>query len=103
MLSPRGRRRPGIARLMCRAVAPSPTQLAWRARIERVLRLAAPGLDLLLAVGDRASRLVDREPPRALPPPPGAAPLAPGVAPPAPAHRAGARPAVSRGAADELR
>jgi hypothetical protein len=45
------------------AVAPSPTQLAWRARVERVLRVAAPGLDLLLALGDRASRIADREPP----------------------------------------
>jgi hypothetical protein len=43
------------------AVAPpSPTQLAWRARIEAVLRVAAPALDLLLAAGDRISRAVDR-------------------------------------------
>jgi hypothetical protein len=39
---------------------PSPTQLAWRGRIEAVLRVAAPALDLLLAVGDRVSRAVDR-------------------------------------------
>jgi hypothetical protein len=39
---------------------PSPTQLAWRRRIEAVLRVAAPALDLLLAVGDRVSRAVDR-------------------------------------------
>jgi hypothetical protein len=84
------------ARLICRAVAPSPTQLAWRARIERVLRLAAPGLDLLLAVGDRASRLVDREPPGAVLP-------APGVSPIAPARPARPRRAVGRGPADELR
>lgn len=71
------------------AVAPSPTHLAWRARIERVLRLAAPGLDLLLAVGDRASRLADREPPGAVLPAAGVAPLA----------RTRARPAVGRGAA----
>ena len=70
-------------------MAPSPTQLAWRARIERVLRLAAPGLDLLLAAGDRASRLADREPPGAVLPAPGVAPLA----------RARTRPAVGRGAA----
>jgi hypothetical protein len=40
---------------------PSPTQLAWRGRIERVLRVAAPALDLLLAAGDRLSRAVDRD------------------------------------------
>lgn len=39
---------------------PSPTQLAWRGRIEAVLRLAGPALDLVLATGDRLSRLVDR-------------------------------------------
>jgi len=42
-------------------VTPSPTQLAWRGRIEAVLRVAAPALDLLLAVGDRVSRVVDRD------------------------------------------
>jgi hypothetical protein len=72
-------------------VAPSPTQLAWRARMERVLRVAAPGLDLLLALGDRASRLADREPPGAVLPAPGAARVA----------GAGAGRAVGRGAADE--
>ena len=39
---------------------PSPTQLAWRRRIEAVLRVAAPALDLLLATGDRVSRLAAR-------------------------------------------
>ena len=39
---------------------PSPTQLAWRRRIEAALRVAAPALDLLLATGDRVSRLVAR-------------------------------------------
>ena len=51
--------------LMCRTGAPrivamavrSPSQLANRARIESLLRLAAPALDLLLAAGDRVSRL----------------------------------------------
>jgi hypothetical protein len=38
---------------------PTPTQLAWRARVETVLRLAAPALDLLLAAGDRLSRIVE--------------------------------------------
>ena len=50
---------------------PSPTQLAWRGRIEAVLRLAAPALDLVLAAGDRVARTVEREdldwtPPRAV-------------------------------------
>jgi hypothetical protein len=39
---------------------PTPTQLAWRGRIEAGLRVAAPFLDLLLAAGDRISRAVDR-------------------------------------------
>jgi hypothetical protein len=50
-------------------MAPSPRQLAWRGRIEAVLRLTAPALDLLLAAGDKVARTVepdDREP--ALPP-----------------------------------
>jgi hypothetical protein len=40
---------------------PTPTQLAWRGRIEAVLRIAAPALDLLLAAGDRVSRVVERD------------------------------------------
>ena len=40
---------------------PSPTQLVWRRRIEAVLRVAAPALDLLLATGDRVSRVVARD------------------------------------------
>ena len=40
---------------------PTPTQLAWRGRIEAGLRVAAPFLDLVLAVGDRLSRVVDRD------------------------------------------
>jgi hypothetical protein len=40
---------------------PTPTQLAWRGRIEAGLRIAAPFLDLLLAAGDRISRAVDRD------------------------------------------
>jgi hypothetical protein len=43
-------------------------QQAWRGRFEAVIRLMAPGLDLLLAAGDRVSRFVstedDWEPPR---------------------------------------
>jgi len=41
-------------------VAPTPNQLLWRRRIEAGLRIAEPGLNLLLAVGDRFSRWVDR-------------------------------------------
>jgi len=40
--------------------ARTPTQLATRRRIEGALRLAAPFLDLLLAAGDRISRMTDR-------------------------------------------
>ena len=47
----------------------SPAQIANRRRIEGILRIAAPALDLLLAVGDRVSRVagrnqVDPDPPR---------------------------------------
>ena len=51
--------------------APTPSQLATRARFEAVIRLLEPGLNLVLAVGERISRLapedqVDIPPPRAL-------------------------------------
>jgi hypothetical protein len=39
----------------------TPTQQAWRRRIEALLHLAAPALDLYLAAGDRLSRAVERE------------------------------------------
>ena len=47
----------------------SPQQLATRRRIERGIALAAPFLDVVLAVGDRVSRVagrhqIDPEPPR---------------------------------------
>jgi hypothetical protein len=45
----------------------SPSQLRWRGRIETGLRFAAPVLDLVLAAGDRLSRVVDREEPELLP------------------------------------
>lgn len=50
---------------------PTPTQLAWRGRIEAAIKLAQPLLDLVLATGDRVSRVVEREdldwtPPRAV-------------------------------------
>jgi hypothetical protein len=38
----------------------SPSQLANRARLERLLKLAAPALDLVLYAGDRVSRVVGR-------------------------------------------
>lgn len=37
----------------------SHTQLLWRGRIESGLRIAAPFLDLLLATGDRVSRVLE--------------------------------------------
>jgi hypothetical protein len=61
-------------------VAPlSPDQLRTRQRIEGLIRMAAPALDLVLAVGERVSRIVEPEdveyyPPRvtrqSAPPPP---------------------------------
>ena len=37
----------------------TPAQQRTRARIEAAIRLAAPALNLVLAVGDRVSRLVE--------------------------------------------
>jgi hypothetical protein len=71
-------------------VAPSPTQLAWRRRIEGALRLVGPALDLLLYAGDRLARAVDRDDPEAA--------LPTGPATPSPAQRAvGAGPAAGQG------
>ena len=42
----------------------TPDQLRRRDRVEGVIRLMAPALDVLLAVGDRVSRVVDRGPDR---------------------------------------
>ena len=39
----------------------TPAQRRWRSRIETVLRISAPALDLLLAAGDRLSRTVERD------------------------------------------
>ena len=39
----------------------SAAQRAWRRRFEALIGLAAPALDLVLAVGDRASRLLASE------------------------------------------
>jgi hypothetical protein len=56
---------------------PTPSQVRTRERIEGLIRLAAPALDLMLAVGDRVSRIVEPQdveyyPPRIAeaPPPP---------------------------------
>jgi hypothetical protein len=60
------------ASLQSRGVAHrTPTQLALRRRIEALIRVAAPALDLLLFAGDRVSRVagrneIDPEPPRRL-------------------------------------
>jgi hypothetical protein len=40
---------------------PSPEQLRTRRRVESVIRLMAPALDVMLAVGDRVSRFVGRD------------------------------------------
>lgn len=55
----------------------TPEQQRTRARVESLIRLASPGLSLVLAVGERLSRLVEPEdheyyPPRTAPvePPP---------------------------------
>jgi hypothetical protein len=56
----------------------TPDQLRTRERVEGVIRLMAPALDIVLSVGDRISRFVEREdveyyPPRITreePPPP---------------------------------
>jgi hypothetical protein len=62
---------------MSGAVAPlTPDQLRTRERVETVIRIAAPALNLVLAVGERLSKLVEPEdheyyPPR---PPAGAEP-----------------------------
>ena len=47
----------------------SPSQLAWRRRVESGIRVVAPVLDLVLWTGDRVSRVAGRgqpdpEPPR---------------------------------------
>ena len=39
----------------------TPDQLRTRQRVESLIRLAAPALDLVLAVGERVSRIVEPE------------------------------------------
>jgi len=56
------------------AMAPlTPDELRTRERVESLIRLAAPALNLVLAVGERVSRLVEPDdhehyPPRSAPP-----------------------------------
>lgn len=46
----------------------TPDQLRTRERVESMIRLAAPALNLVLAVGDRVSRLVEPDDPDYYPP-----------------------------------
>jgi hypothetical protein len=46
----------------------TPSQLRTRRRVESLIRLMAPALDLVLAVGDRVSRVVERDDPEYSPP-----------------------------------
>jgi hypothetical protein len=39
----------------------TPQQLAWRGRVETLIRLMEPGLDLMLAVGERIARVAEPE------------------------------------------
>ena len=39
----------------------TPDQVRTRRRVESLIRLMAPALDLVLAAGDRISRVVERE------------------------------------------
>lgn len=45
----------------------TPSQIVWRERVEGLIGLAAPALDLLLAVGDRVSRIAEPEDPEHYP------------------------------------
>jgi hypothetical protein len=47
----------------------TPREIAIRERIEALIRVMAPCLDLLLAVGDRVSRLAERDDEWEAPPP----------------------------------
>jgi hypothetical protein len=46
----------------------TPSQVRRRNRVESVIRLMAPALDLVLAVGERVSRVVERDDPEYYPP-----------------------------------
>ena len=56
---------------MTAGMPPTPEQRIWQARFERLIGVVAPGLDLLLNAGDRASRLL-------LPDDPDYSPIRPG-------------------------
>ena len=45
----------------------TPDQLRRRARVERLIGLMAPGLNLILAVGERVSRAVEPDDPEYYP------------------------------------
>jgi hypothetical protein len=45
----------------------TPDQLRTRERAEALIRLMAPALNMVLAVGERVSRVVEREDPEYLP------------------------------------
>lgn len=45
----------------------TPEQMRTRDRIESVIRLAAPGLNLMLAVGERVSRIAEPDDPEYYP------------------------------------
>ena len=60
----------------------TPDQLRTRERVESLIRLAAPALNIVLAAGERLSRFVEPDDPEYYPP------RAPGdVAPPPPRTR----------------
>jgi hypothetical protein len=46
----------------------TPGQRRTRGRVETLIRVMAPALDLVLAVGDRVSRVVERDDPEYYPP-----------------------------------
>lgn len=46
----------------------TPDQVRMRERVESVIRFAAPGLNLVLAAGERLSRLVEQDDPDYYPP-----------------------------------
>ena len=50
-------------RTLARLVSGSPPNPQLRRRIETMIKLLSPALDLMLAVGDRVSRLLERDDP----------------------------------------
>lgn len=46
----------------------TPGQLRTRGRVETLIRVIAPALDVVLAVGERVSRVVERDDPEYYPP-----------------------------------